>query len=60
MKIIYRILDDLSPSQVKLRSVSRPPEGLHDMFINEKGQVEKRKGYAKYNTDEIEEGGEPI
>ena len=60
MKQIYRILDDLSPSQVKLRSVSRPPEGLYNMFINEKGQVEKRKGYAKYNTDEIEEGGEPI
>jgi len=52
-KIIVKILDDLSPSAIKLRSVSRPPEGLHNMFINEVGQVEKREGFAKYNTDSI-------
>ena len=52
-KIIVKILDDLSPSDIKLRNVSRPPEGLHNMFINEKGQIEKRQGYAKYNTTSL-------
>jgi hypothetical protein len=52
-KQIVKILDDLSPSQMKLRSVSRPPDGLYNMFINEKGQAEKRQGYTKYNTDSI-------
>jgi len=49
-KQIFRILDDLSPSNMKLRNIPRPPEGLNNMFINEYGQVEKRKGFAKYNT----------
>jgi hypothetical protein len=52
-KVIIKILDDISPSQVKLRNLSRPIDGLNNMFINELGQVEKRKGYAKYNTDSI-------
>ncbi len=49
-KIIVRILDDLSPSQIKLRSVSRGADGLYNMHLNELGQVEKRKGYALYST----------
>ena len=53
MKQIVRILDDLSPSELKLRSMSRPIGGLHNAFINELGQVEKRKGYTKYNTTSI-------
>ncbi len=48
-KIIVKILDDLSPSDIKLRNLSRPPEGLNNMFINEKGQVEQRQGYSQYN-----------
>jgi len=52
-KVIVKIFDDLSPSQIKLRDISRPIDGLKNMFINEYGQIEKRKGYAKYNTDSI-------
>ncbi|HDP36342.1 MAG TPA: hypothetical protein ENN27_00515, partial [Candidatus Atribacteria bacterium] len=52
-KQIVRILDDISPSELKLRNMSRPIDGLYNMFINELGQVEKRKGYAKYNTTSI-------
>ena len=48
-KIIVKILDDLSPSPIKLRDISRPVDGLNNMFINELGQVEKRKGYQQYN-----------
>jgi len=47
-KIIVRILDDLSPSQMKLRSISRGADGLYNMHLNELGQVEKRKGYTLY------------
>ena len=54
-KAIVRILDDISPSELKLRNMSRPPDGLNNMFINELGQAEKRKGYVKYNTDLIDE-----
>ena len=52
-KQIVRILDDISPSELKLRNMSRPIGGLHNAFINELGQVEKRKGYTKYNTTSI-------
>ena len=52
-KNIVKILDDLSPSQLKLRDMSRPTDGLNNMFINELGQSEKRKGYVKYNTASI-------
>ena len=54
-KNIVRILDDISPSELKLRNMSRPPDGLNNMFINELGQAEKRKGYVKYNKDLIGE-----
>ena len=49
-KQIYRILDDNSPSEAKLRSIPRPVGGLYNMFINENGQVEKRQGFTAYNT----------
>ena len=50
-KQIYRILDDLSPSEAKLRNL--PRKLLYNMNINEYGQLEKRAGYAKYNTNSI-------
>lgn len=49
-KVVFRILDDISPSDAKLRNIPRPPDGLHNMFINEKGQIEKRKGYVLYKS----------
>jgi len=52
-KSVVKILDDLSPSQLKLRNMSRPIGGLNNMFINELGQPEKRKGFAKYNTTSL-------
>jgi len=52
-KQIYRILDDLSPSEAKLRNLPRKPDGLMNMSFNEYGQLEKRLGYAKYNTTSI-------
>lgn len=52
-KAIVKIYDDLSPSEIKIRNLSRPPEGLKNMFINELGQAERRKGYAKYNIESL-------
>lgn len=52
-KKIYRILDDLSPSEAKLRNLPRKPNGLYNMHLNEYGQLEKRLGYAVYNTTSI-------
>jgi len=52
-KKIYRILDDLSPSEAKLRNLPRKPDGLYNMHLNEYGQLVKRAGYAKHNTDAI-------
>ena len=49
-KQIFKILDDLSPSDMKLRNMPRPIDGLYNMFINENGQVEKRQGFTAYNT----------
>lgn len=53
-KQIFKILDDLSPSDMKLRNLSRKPDGLYNMHLNEYGQIVKRNGYCKYNT------GDPI
>lgn len=60
MKKIYRILDDLSPSNQKLRNLPRKPDGLHNMHFNEYGQLEKRKGYTKHNTNVIDSGSNKI
>ena len=53
MKQIYRILDDLSPCDVHLRNIPRKPESIYNMKMNEYGQLEKRLGYAKYNTESL-------
>lgn len=55
-KNILRILDDLSPSQLKLKDLPRKPESIHNMHFNEFGQLVKRKGFAEYNTDCIGAG----
>ena len=52
-KQILRILDDLSPSEIKLRDLPRKAESLYNMSFNEYGQLVKRKGFAKYNTATI-------
>lgn len=49
-KQIYRILDSLSPSDMKLTGLPRKPDGLYNLSFNEYGQLEKRKGYEKYNA----------
>lgn len=49
-KQIWKALDNLSPSNIKLMNLPRQPDGLHNMHFNEYGQVEKRAGYAVYNT----------
>ena len=49
-KQFYRILDNLSPSEMKLTNLPRKPNSLNNMFFNEYGQLVKRKGYEKYNT----------
>jgi len=52
-KKIWKALDNLSPSDVKLTQLPRKPDGLHNLKINEYGQLVKRKGYSKYNTTSI-------
>lgn len=52
-KKILRILDNLSPSEIKLTDLPRRAEGLYNLFFNEYGQLVKRKGYNKYNTTSI-------
>ncbi len=52
-KQIWKALDDLSPSQIKLRNLPRKPAGLYNFKVNEYGQLVKRAGYSKYNTDSI-------
>jgi len=54
-KKIYRILDDLSPCETHLRDLPRKPSGLYNLKLNEYGQLEKRKGYSKYNTTSLSE-----
>ena len=55
-KKIYRILDDLSPSDMKLRDLPRKPSGLFNMHLNEYGQLVKRAGYTEYNTTSLGSG----
>ena len=49
-KQIYRILDDLSPSEKKLKDLPRKAEGIYNMSFNEFGQLVKRTGYATYGA----------
>jgi len=56
-KKIWKALDNLSPSDVKLtQQLPRKPDGLHNLKINEYGQLPKRKGYSKYNVTSIGSG----
>jgi len=52
-KIIWKALDNLSPSDVKLTQLPRKPDGLYNMHFNEYGQLVKRAGYAEYNATSI-------
>lgn len=52
-KILIKFLDDLSPSDLKLRDLPRKPDGLYNLAFNEYGQEVKRAGYAEYNTTSI-------
>lgn len=52
-KQIVRFLDDLSPSELKLKDLPRKAEGIYNGHFNEYGQIEKRKGYSKYNTTSL-------
>ncbi len=52
-KKIIKFLDDLSPSQSKLRDLPRKPDGLYNLHFNEYGQLVKRAGFSKYNLTSI-------
>lgn len=52
-KQVWKALDLLSPSDVKLANLPRKPGGLHNLKVNSYGQLVKRKGYLKYNTTAI-------
>ena len=52
-KQLIKFLDDLSPSELKLRGLPRKPDGLYNLAFNEYGQLVKRAGFAKYNTTSI-------
>jgi len=52
-KILIKFLDDLSPSELKLRDLPRKPDGLYNLAFNEYGQEVKRAGYEEYNTNAI-------
>jgi len=52
-KILIKFLDDLSPSEYKLRDLPRKPDGLYNLSFNCYGQLVKRAGYAEYNTEVI-------
>ena len=50
-KKVWKALDNLSPSDVKLTQLPRKPDGLHNLKVNQYGQLVKRAGYTLY--DEI-------
>ncbi|MBA7562087.1 hypothetical protein ES695_02140 [Candidatus Atribacteria bacterium 1244-E10-H5-B2] len=52
-KQIIKFLDDLSPSDLKLRDLPRKPDSLMNLSFNCYGQLVKRAGYSKYNIDSI-------
>lgn len=52
-KQIWKALDNLSPSEVKLANLPRKPGGLYNLKVNEYGQLVKRAGYAKYNVTSL-------
>ena len=50
MKQIWKALNDLSPSENKLRNLPRKPDGLYNMHFDEYGNLVKRAGYATYGS----------
>ena len=52
-KQIVKFLDDLSPSDLKLKDLPRKPDSLHNLSFDEYGREVKRKGYSKYNTTSL-------
>ena len=57
-KQIFKALDNLSPSDIKLSQLPRKPDGLHNLKVNEYGQLVKRAGYTLY--DEISSSSHKI
>lgn len=55
-KKIYRILDNLSPSEGKLTNIPREADGLLNCYFNVDGQIEKRLGFSLYNTVSLGSG----
>ena len=49
-KRIWKALDNLSPSDIKLKDLPRKPDGLYNMKVNEYGQLVKRAGYSTYGA----------
>ena len=49
-KQIVKYLDDLSPSELKLRDLPRKPDSLYNLSFDEYGREVKRAGYSGYNT----------
>lgn len=49
-KKIWKALDNLSPSDIKLSQLPRKPNGLYNLHFNEYGQIVKRAGYATYGS----------
>ena len=56
MKKMLKALNNLSPSQIKLKDLPRKPGGLHNLNLDEYGNLVKRAGYSKYNLTSISTG----
>ena len=52
-KQIWKALDNLSPSNIKLKDLPRKLSGLHNLKVNLYGQLVKRAGCSKYNTTSL-------
>jgi len=57
-KRIFRALDNLSPSEIKLSQLPRKANALYNLKFNEYGQLVKRRGYVKHNSQSL--GDYPI
>lgn len=55
-KKVIKFLDNLSPSEFKLKDLPRKPNGLYNLHFNEYGQLVKRAGHSQYNTTSIGSG----
>jgi len=53
-KTIFRIGNDKDPfADIRLRQLPREANGIKNMNFDEWGNLVKRAGYSKYNTDEL-------